>query len=111
VALSITQLGVELAQIGIFQTCSISADTITGADLGMKIIQTVHVNGYLCTGHKLCLSEAPEIFAFDDCKGVAFVKDGASLHYAANAEDIYTAAAACPMDAILINGEVPIRAK
>jgi ferredoxin len=77
----------------------------------MKIIRTVHVDGCLCTGHKLCLSEAPEIFAFDDSKGVAFVKDDASMYYAVKVEDIFRAAAACPMDAILINGEVPIRAK
>jgi len=69
----------------------------------MKIITNVRVDGCLCTGHKLCLPEAPDVFSFDLVRGVAFVTQDASLNFVSSAQDIYAAAAVCPMDAIVIN--------
>jgi len=75
----------------------------------MKTITSVRVDGCLCTGHKLCLPEAPEVFSFDPVRDVAFVMPDACLNFATSAQGIYAAAAVCPMDAIVINDREPER--
>jgi ferredoxin len=75
----------------------------------MKSITSVEVDPGLCTCHKLCLSEAPNVLTYDSVVDRAVVKENARAFFAQQAEDIYSAAAVCPMDAIRINGEGPPR--
>lgn len=72
----------------------------------LSVVKPTRVGGCKCTGHKLCLSEAPDVLAFDQEQDVAFVKPEASSYYAAEVEGIYAAAMVCPMEAIYISGEV-----
>jgi len=73
--------------------------------------KTFRFDARCCTGHKLCLSEAPDILGYDDAANQVFVKPGAESLFDTKAADIYSAASVCPMDAILINGSKVQRQK
>ena len=77
----------------------------------VKHVKDVRVDPCNCTGHKLCLSEAPDILGYDDAADQAIVKPGAESLFETKAADIYSAATVCPMDAILINGSKVQRQK
>jgi len=62
----------------------------------------VSVDRSLCNGYGNCVMEAPEVFELDD-EGMAVVLDESPT--GENAEKAKTAAAMCPVDAILLQNE------
>ena len=67
-------------------------------------IESVQIDGCRCTGHRLCLSEAPKVLRFDSQLDQAQINDEAEEFFSIEAENILSAAAVCPMNAIVING-------
>lgn len=58
-----------------------------------------------CAAHECCVLACPEVFNLD--LGFVALNDGAERFFGSHAERIYTAAEACPVDAIAIEADGP----
>lgn len=69
--------------------------------------KSVTVDSDRCCFHYLCVDVCPEVFYIDPVTEQAAIRPDAERWFEVKASDIRLAAAACPTDAILVNGQSP----
>jgi ferredoxin len=71
----------------------------------MARVLSIYIDPDVCTCSQACVFECPEVLdgATDD--GVPRVREGAEQYFESHAEQIKTAAAVCPVEAVLLNIE------
>ncbi|MFM7738455.1 MAG: ferredoxin [Planctomycetota bacterium] len=58
-----------------------------------------------CAAHECCVLACPEVFNISS--GLVALNDGAERFFASHAERIFTAAEACPVNAIVVEADGP----
>ena len=69
------------------------------------MIHRVVLHQDVCASHECCVLACPEVFNIDS--GLVALNDGAERFFQSHAEQIFTAAEACPVNAIVIEADGP----
>jgi ferredoxin len=67
------------------------------------LIRRITLHEDYCSAHECCVIACPEVFNLDS--GLVALNDGAERFFESHAEKIFTAAEACPVNAIMVEAD------